>query len=170
MSQQNNGIRLAIIGDDVKRLALLRQEIGRYDAFCEIQTLDAAQAALMKQAISGQGAVDTADVVLVDFAGPETARLSFVQALAFGRKRADTPVVIMTSEESESLLRSSADKRNKPTMFSPTPFSAFMTGLLQKKRNRFLKALDTIYQFGPILVRLPSSAIPNVTERTAVSA
>ena len=170
MSRQKRNIRLTIIGDNVRRLALLRQEISRYDASCERQTLDAAQASLGKPATQGQSAFEAADVLLVDFAGPETARLSLVHALAFGRKRALTPVVIMTSEESERLLRNSTGKKDKPTMFTPTPFSAFMTGLLQEKRRRLVKALNTLYQFGPILVRLPSSAIPDITEHTALSA
>ena len=170
MSERNDSIRLAIIGDNSKRLALLRQEISRYDASCEIRTLDSAEAALAKRSESGQGAADTADVLLVDFAGPETARLSWIQALAFGRKRARTPVVIMTSDDSETLLRDSLDDRNRPVMFSPTPFSSFMSGLLQKKRSRFLKALGTLYQFGPILVRLPLSAIPDTAGHTALSA
>ena len=170
VSQHNESIELAIIGDDAKRLALLRQEISRYDASCEIRTLDASQAAFMKHGPSGQNAVDTADVLLIDFAGPETATLSWVQAIACGRKRARTPVVIMTSDDSEELLRNALDDNGKATMFSPTPFSTFMVGLLQKNRDRLLKALNTLYQFGPILVRLPSSAVPNVTQSTALSA
>ena len=170
MTRQKQNIRLTIIGDNLRRLALLRQEISRYNEACEIQTCDAAQAALAKQGTTQQRAVDTADVVLVDFAGPETARLSWVRALAFGPKRVRAPVVIMTNDESERLLRDSTEQKNKPTMFTPTPFAEFMIGLLPKKRGRFVRALNTLYQFGPILIRTPSPAISNVTDHTALSA
>ena len=99
-----------------------------------------------------------------------SSRLSWVRALAFGPKRVSAPVVIMTNDESERLLRDSTKQENKPTMFTPTPFAEFMIGLLQEKRGRFVRALNTLYEFGPILVRPPWSAVPSVTEHTALSA
>ena len=166
MPNETGSLDIALIGEDRRRLALLRQEIQQRGPSCRIRTLNAAQALIAPSTGSGKDSVGAADLLIVDFAGPETARLSWIHALAIGARRTRIPVVILTSGGSENLLRCSVSNDADVTMFSPTTLSAFMRGLQQTQSRFFMKALYTLYDFGPILVRLPDSALPK-SERCA---
>jgi hypothetical protein len=55
-------------------------------------------------------------------------------------------------------------------MFSPTRLSTFIRKMTFEKRPSFLRALRTLYQYGPILVRPSDSAMRYSTRITALSA
>jgi hypothetical protein len=59
---------------------------------------------------------------------------------------------------------------NKAIMFSPTSLSSFVRKMKNGKRSSFFKALNTLYQYGPILVRLPESSCRHERIPTALSA
>ena len=100
------------------------------------------------------------DLLLFDYSVVDDYGTDILRQLAFGSNRARVPVVLLTSPQTQDLLEAGEIDDGKAVMFSPTALKAFIAKLHIANRQRFLKALATLYQYGPILVRTPRWALP----------
>ncbi|NIM22556.1 MAG: hypothetical protein GTN64_09115, partial [Candidatus Latescibacteria bacterium] len=57
-----------------------------------------------------------------------------------------------------TLLQDGRIDDTEAVMFSPTSLPSFIGKMKNGKRATFFKALNTLYEYGPILVRLPVTA------------
>jgi len=96
-------------------------------------------------------------VILFDFARPDDNTSSVLEEIAFCSDKPDVPVVLLTSSESEELLSSGEIGNDEAIMFSPTSLSLFVGKMHHESRDSFLRALRTLYAFGPILVSMPAA-------------
>ena len=97
------------------------------------------------------------DFVVLDFSKPDEASLAVVSELAFGTSRARVPIVLLTTAESELLLRPDSPLTAGTCMFAPTSLGSFIAKIRQHSRKRFLRALAVMSELGPVLVRLPTA-------------
>lgn len=149
-------ITIVLIADDSYRIALLRRAVRDAGVACTIYRIPlttGARAFLKPKAPDGTAA--TPDLVLCDFATTEAGVCRTVQAVAFGSQRSDVPVVLLTSEASENLLDSGELDEGAATMFSARPLEFVLRKLAGDGRRAFLRALATLYQYGPVLARQP---------------
>ena len=110
------------------------------------------------------------DVVLLDFSQPDRRSISVAKQIAVGATRVSTPVVLLTSEESDEALHSKELSFDQNSVFEPTSLNCFIRKMQQHSRRRFLRALSVMADLGPILVKLPSALARHNGDSTALSA
>lgn len=171
MQMSVNDINLVLIAENSARASMLRDAMARSGVDGVIRRID-----------PGTPAVDCArqkgpyrekplpDLFFLDFTEPTDESISVLRAIAFGDKRAAVPVVLITSDYSQDLLDSGTVDEQSAVMFSPTSLSSFIRKMRLDKRPSFLKALRTLFQYGPILVRSPGSAVRYDSGIAALSA
>lgn len=171
MKKSTRGINLVLIAKYPERASMLRSTMVQFGIDGVIRRIS-----------PGAPAVDCAhqrgaycekplpDLFFFDFTEPTEACISVLKAIAFGDRRTAIPVVLITSAESQDLLDSGAVAEDAAVMFSPTSLASFIHKMKSDQRPSFFKALHTLYQYGPILVRPPESALSYTGGITALSA
>ena len=171
MERVEKGINLVLIGNKPDRAALLQNTMGQVGIRGVIRRIEPGTLALdcarKSGAYRGQG---LPDLIFFDFTDPGEEAISLVRKIAFGEKRALVPVVLLTDRKSQDLLDNGIVGDSNAIMFSPTKLPSFVGKMKNGQRSSFFRALDTLYQYGPILVRLPESAERCGHETAAVSA
>lgn len=171
MNVSTKEINLVLIASDSGRASMLRDAMAR----CGVD-------GIIRRINPGEPAIDCAlqqgpyrdkplpDLFFVDFTDPCEDSIAVLNAIAFGERRAPVPVVLITSPQSQELLDNGTLVDDSAVMFSPTSLPSFMRKMKLEKRPSFFKALRTLYQYGPILVRSSVSAIRYDSGPTALSA
>ncbi len=158
MQQVDKGVNLVLIADNPDRAAMLRDTMERTGINGVIRRLEPGAPAIDCARKSGAyRQKDLPDLILFDYADPNEANTSVLRDIAFSKERAQVPVVLLTSPSSQELLDAGDVGGNKVVMFSPTSLQSFVGKMKNDKRRSFFKALDTLFQYGPILVRMPES-------------
>ena len=155
MSEQIHSINALLISDSSDNASLLIDTMEREGLAGEIHRTKPSPAA-----VDSARRFRTApphDFVLLDFSAPDEASLSVVSELAFGASRARVPIVLLTSIESECLLKPDSPLTAGTCMFAPTSLGSFIRKMQQHSRKRFLRALSVMSELGPVLVRLPAA-------------
>ena len=110
------------------------------------------------------------DLVLVDFTVPDNEKLSLLKNVGFGPKRSAAPVIIFTSDHGERVINREGLTESYSTMFSPTELNCFLAKMREHRRRRFMRALDVMYQLGPVMDRMPRSFVQMPHQYSALSA
>lgn len=167
----DEAMKLLLISDSSERAAMLQQLMERQGLNGVIRRLDPGRSAIACARHSGpyQGE-PTNDVVLLDFARPGRRNKSVVKEIALGSRRVDTPVVLLTSQESDAALYSDELHFDETSVFAPTSLGCFIRKMQQHSRRRFLRALSIMAGLGPILVRLPGRIAGQDGDTSALSA
>ena len=156
MSEQIYSINALLISDSSDNASLLIDTMEREGLAGEIHRTGPSPAAVDSARRCGRFRyAPPHDFVLLDFSKPDEASLSVVSELAFGASRARVPIVLLTSTESEFLLKPDSPLTAGTCMFAPTSLSSFVSKMRQHPRKRFLRALAVMSELGPVLVRLP---------------
>lgn len=171
MGRVEKGINLVLIGDKPEWAALLQNTMEKVGIRGVIRRIEpgtrAVDCARKSGAYRAQG---LPDLIFFDFTDPGEEAISLVRKIAFGEKRALVPVVLLTDGKSQELLDSGIVGESNAIMFSPTRLPSFVGKMKNGQRSSFFRALDTLYQYGPILVRLPESAEHRAHETASVPA
>ncbi len=164
-------ITIVLIADDRYRIALLRRAVRDAGVACSIYRvpLTTGARAFLRQK-SRDGSTVTPDLVLCDFASVDAAVCRAVKSVAFGSQRSPVPVVLLTSEASEAMLDSGELDEGAATMFSARPLEFIIGKLADGGRRAFLRALATLYQYGPILARQPDNFLHCANDEAELSA
>jgi len=93
-----------------------------------------------------------------------------LREIAFGQGKAGVPVILLTSPESQKLLDAGEIDGGQAVMFTPTALPSFVGKMRNGGRKSFFKALRTLYQFGPILVRTPEKFLRQDAQKEAIAA
>ena len=105
MSDDAKNLDVLLIADDSYRVAMLRQAMQQQGLNCTIRP----------------------DLVLFDLAEPDADSVELLRDVAFGSRRSEVPVVLLTSPASEPMLESGEIDEGQATMFSPRSLQAFLT-------------------------------------------
>lgn len=171
MQQTENGVNLVLIADNPGRASMLRDTME-----------DTGINGVIRRLAPGAPAIDCArkagayqkktlpDLILFDYSEPDERNTSVLRDIAFSSERARVPVVLLTTPASQDLLDTGDVDGDQAVMFSPTSLKSFVSKLKLDKRKSFFRALATLYQYGPILVRIPDTAIQYEHYPTALSA
>lgn len=171
MKTRARDINLVLIAEDSGRASMLRDTMAQ----CGIN-------GVIRRIAPGVAAIDCArsqgsyrdkplpDLFFLDFTEPSEQSTAVLKAIAFGKQRTPVPVVLLTSAYSQDLLDSGGIGEESAVMFSPTSLSSFVRKMTAAKRASFFKALRTLYQYGPILVRPAEAALAYGRGVTALSA
>lgn len=152
-------INLVLIADDQGRASILRGVMEKLGVNGVIRRIGPGKNAIDCARKSGAYREKSLpDLIFLDFSDPDEKSIAVVRQIAFGDERARVPVVLLTSSDSLDLLDDSSVTDPKAIMFAPTSLPAFVGKMKNGKRSAFFRALDTLYQYGPILVRLPETA------------
>lgn len=171
MKMSSTEINLVLIASESSRAAMLRDAMARCGVDGVIRRISPGSPAIdcaLQQGLYREKAPP--DLIFVDFTEPGDESIAVLNAIAFGQRRAAVPVVLITSPQSQELLDSGTLADESAVMFSPTSLPSFMRKMKLEKRPTFFKALRTLYQYGPILVRSSVSAMRYDTGATALSA
>lgn len=169
--QADSNLDLLLVADDAYRVAMLRRVMQQVGLSCTIRRLG-----LTKKASAYLGRLKPyensplPDLVLFDIAESDPATIEIARDVAFGKRRSQVPVVLLTSPASETLLDSGEFDGGETTMFSPRTLETFLKKLVGRRRNGFLRALCTLYQYGPILARQPIHFLERSEEPAELSA
>ena len=164
-------LTIVLIADDNYRIALLRRAVRDAGIACTVYRvpLTTGARALLKPK-SRDGSMASPDLVLCDFASVDSGVCHAVKAVAFGSQRARVPVILLTSEASEELLDSGKLDDGTATMFSARPLQFILSKLAGDGRRAFLRALATLYRYGPVLARQPDNFLRAGDDETELSA
>ena len=164
-------MNLLLIADSSERAGLLRQAMEQQGITCMMRRVDPGNGACAYVRRTGLYRKTTPpDLVLIDFTVPDAEKLSLLKSVAFGPKRSSAPVVILTSESGERLIGREGLTDNYSTMFAPTELNGFLSKMREHRRRRFMRALDVMYQLGPVMVRMPRSFVQRPHHYAALSA
>jgi response regulator RpfG family c-di-GMP phosphodiesterase len=167
----DKGVNLVLIADNPDRASMLRDKMEKTGINGVIRRLAPGTPAVDCARKSGAyREKHLPDLILFDYADPNEKNTTVLRDIAFSNDRARVPVVLLTSPGSQELLDTGNIGGNKAIMFSPTSLSSFVRKMKNGKRSSFFKALNTLYQYGPILVRLPESSCRHERIPTALSA
>lgn len=164
-------LTIVLIADDTYRTALLRRAIRDAGVACTIHRvpLTTGAPAFLRQKLP-DGSTTTPDLVLCDFADIESGVCRTVRAVAFGSQRSDVPVILLTSRASEDVLDSGELDEGQATMFSARPLEFIVRKLAGDDCEAFLRALRTLYRYGPVLARQPDTFLDRCDDGTELSA
>ncbi len=95
------------------------------------------------------------DLILFDFSESTDRNFELAVQVACGPKRARIPVVLLTTPASEQVLEAREVECCDMTGFAPVLLEHFLDKVSKHSDKRFLRALELLYELGPILVRLP---------------
>lgn len=164
-------INLLLIADSSERAGLLRQSMelqGISGVLRRVEPGNGASAYVRRIGVYKQ--TTPPDLVLLDFTRPDSEKLSLLKDIAFGDKRSPVPVIILTSESGERAITREGLNDDSATMFSPTDLACFLSKMRTHRRRRFMRALDVMYQLGPVMVRMPRSFVHTPHQYAALSA
>ena len=171
MPANDEQMKLLLISDGSEQAAMLRQLMEQHGLNGEIRRMGQGRSAVACARRTGPYRGEPpADLVLLDFSHPDRKSKSVVKQIAMGSSRPKTPVVLLTSEESDEALHSRELHFDENSVFAPTSLSCFVRKMQQHSRQRFLRALGVMADLGPILVRLPSALTRRNGDETALSA
>ena len=156
MAQLNQDINLVLIADNPGCAATLRDALEVRGINGTIRRVAPGGRAVECARHTGKfSGTDRPDLIIFDFAHPDDKTSSVLNQIAFCSDKADVPVVLLTSHESQELLDAGDVGDDKAIMFSPTSLSSFVGKMTKGRRDTFLGALRTLYSYGPILVSMP---------------
>lgn len=157
MSNAEKTLDVMLIADDAYRVAMLRQCMRTSGLSCTIRRMGASKkASAYLNRRQPYEKIPMPDIVMFDLAEMDPQMIDILQDVAFGEQRSSVPVVLLTSPSSESLLESGEIDEGRATMFSPRSLPTFLQKLTGRRRRGFLRALRTLYEYGPILARQPA--------------
>lgn len=164
-------LSIVLIADDGYRTALLRRAIRDAGVTCDLRrvAMTTGARAFVKRKRS-DGSYAAPDLVLCDFAEVDGGTCRTVRSLAFGSQRCEVPVILLTSRDSEALLDRGELDDGEATMFSARPLDFLVRKLAGNGREAFLRALETLYRYGPVLARQPRQFLDPGDHRTELSA
>ena len=157
MSDAEKTLDVMLIADDAYRVAMLRQCMRKSGLSCTIRRMGASKKA--SAYLNRRQPYDKSpmpDIVMFDLAETDPQTIDVLQDVAFGEQRSSVPVVLLTSPSTEPMLESGEIDDGQATMFSPRSLPNFLKKLTGNRRRGFLRALRTLYEYGPILARQPA--------------
>jgi len=135
---------------------MLTRAMERYDQVGEIHQIRPTKKAAAYTRRRGRRAAPTPhDLILYDLSQPNERSLSTISEIAFGSTPPSSPVVLLTSLDSEYLLESDTLTHGNNNMFAPTSLCSFLRKMREHSSARFLRALSVLSDLGPVVVRLP---------------
>ncbi len=153
---QTETIDLLLIGDDKDLDSTLRELLKTSGVSGTMRRIAPGTAATQCVRRSGDCRERIAPkLVFFDFSVPNEANTAVLRDIAFGKQRTRIPLVLLTTASSQHLLHAENISGDGAIMFSPTPLRSFVQKMRDEKRATFLKAVTTLYEYGPILVQLP---------------
>jgi DNA-binding response OmpR family regulator len=153
-------VELVLISDRASRASLLHNVLTQVSVRAHIRTLAPGDSAVNCARRSGLYQRDPPpDLFFFDFTEPDEQSIALLRCIAFGPEKSAVPVILLTSPDSQKLLDEGGIDGGDAVMFSPTSLVSFVRKMQFTNRARFFKALLTLYQFGPILVRAPRSVL-----------
>ncbi len=149
-------LEILLIADDAVRIAALRQRMTQSGVRCSLHRVGFGNqaSAYLNRRTPYQNAARP-DLVFCDLAELTSDALELVRATAIGPGRASAPVVLLTSAGSEQRVEAGEIDGGESTMFVARALETFLRKLADARREAFLRALQTLYGYGPIIVRLP---------------
>ena len=162
---------ILLLADDAKRITMLRRSFRDNGLTCRINRLGLGKKAadfLHRQPPERPEMLRK--LVLFDFAEASPQTLDLARDVAVGQDRSPCPVVLMTSPDTESMLEAGELDDGEATMFKARTLDTFLQKLVGGRRQNFLEALLTLYQYGPILARLPDEIVETVEQHEQLSA
>jgi len=164
-------LQILLLAENARRVSMLRQSFRDNDLSCGIKRIGhckKASACLRRK--PPYQSEQLPDLVLFDFAEADPESLALARDIAFGADRSPVPVVLMTSPETESMLETGELDDGEATMFTARALDNFLCKLVGRRRQAFLRALRTLYQYGPILARLPAPFLETVEQPEKLTA
>ena len=164
-------LKLLLISDESDKAAMLRQLMEQQGLCGEIRRLDPGKSAVACARQSGpyKGEAST-DLILLDFSAANSRAVSMVQRIALASPPIRTPVILLTSVESEKVLHTGELEFDDSRVFAPTSLLCLIRKMQQHSRRRFLRALSVMAELGPILVRLPAALMRQHSDDKALIA
>ena len=160
MREREEGVELVLIADDPQRATLLRDTMRKNGINGVIRRLSPGPAAIACARNTGAYAdKGLPDLVVYDYSDPTEHNTGVLRDIAICNERSRVPVVLLTSPTSLDLLETGDVDGDTAVMFSPTSLPSFIRKMQAAKRKSFFRALNTLYQYGPILVRLPEACL-----------
>ena len=156
MTQNERDINLVLIGDDPGCANTIRETLQVAGISGIIRRVKPGDRAV--DCARCQGSFETADhpdLILFDYEEPNEGKTEVLNEIAFCAERAEIPVVLLTSPESQELLDNGDVGDDKAVMFTPTTLTSFINKMRNGHREVFFKAVRTLYEYGPILVSMP---------------
>jgi len=160
MSEKSRPIDIVLVADKKGRAEMLRDELEAAGVTGNIRRLEPAG-----------GAVDCArqggrykhrplpDLFMFDYSQPDEYKTTILNKIAFGSEKTKAPVVLLTSPDSTESLQAGEVDDGEAIMFWPTRLESFCKKLEPQNQNHLLKALRTLYEFGPILLKTPENVL-----------
>ncbi len=171
MEKLPKNVNILLIADLPGRATLLHDLMRNAGISGTIRRLSANRSAIDGARQSGAfKSKPLPELIFFDYSNPDARTTSILKKIAFHSIKPEVPIVLMVSPESEALLDSGQIDGGGSVMFSATPLPAFIRKMHVDQRKTFFKALRTLYQFGPILVRTPETALHLTSDGLAKSA
>ena len=160
MQDPATDMNIVIISDDRHLSGLLRQAIEHRGLRCGMRRVEptlTVSGAIRR--LESDRHTPAPDMLFFDLSNPDPDKLLALKRVAFGNRRAKSPVVILTSDLSEHLLEDAGVADGRCIMFEPAELSCFLKKMHEHRKARFKRALNVMYELGPVLVRLPRSFV-----------
>ncbi len=156
MPNRENGVELVLIAERADRAAMLRDTMRKNGINGVIRRIAPCKAAIDCARKAGPYKQKSPpDLIIYDYSDPSEQNTAVLRDIAFCNERSRIPVVLLTSPASQDLLDTGEVDGDTAVMFSPTSLVSFVQKMQDNKRSGFFRALHTLYQYGPILVRMP---------------
>ena len=171
MPKRENGVELVLIADRADCAAMLRDAMRKNGINGVIRRIAPGKAAIdCARKLGAYKDKAPPDLIIFDYSDPTEQNTAVLRDVAFCNDRSRVPVVLLTSPASQDLLDTGEVDGDTAVMFSPTSLVSFVRKMQDSKRNSFFRALHTLYQYGPILVRVPQRFLGYGEHHLAMSA
>ena len=171
VARTGTNLQILLVAENTRRVSMLRKSIRDNGLSCGIKRIGHSEkASLWLRRNPPTPSEPLPDLVLFDFAEAHPDAVALARDIAFGADRSPVPVVLMTSPETETMLESGELDGGEATMFAARALDVFLRKLVGRRRQGFLRALCTLYQYGPILTPLPAPFLETIEQPDKLSA
>lgn len=145
-------IKITLVSDQPYRLGCLQAETRAAQLKADLSLKKPGHttaAALRRRRVDNANP----ELILLDFTRDDIVARRMLKSIAFGSKRSQAAIAILTRPETEALLDSGEIDGGDATMFAPTRIDVLLGKLGGNEAPRMMNSITVLNQYGPVLIR-----------------
>ncbi|MDH4046695.1 MAG: hypothetical protein OEW68_00465 [Gammaproteobacteria bacterium] len=158
MATDRERINILLVEDCCSNVRLVRKALEGSNVRCRLQTVGVGGNTLnYLRKSSPYAEAPTPDLVFFDVSEARQESIELLEQIKADKTTKSIPLVLLTNQDSEAVLKELRIDRKDRTVFSPIDLESFLRAMNSFRMDRFLGAVRLIESLGFVLVSLPEA-------------
>ncbi len=159
MSRNEERLNILLVGDDPRKVGVIRDALEQSGTRCRLHTVGTGSS-MAKYLQRKEPYVDAPQphLILFDFLEADERHLETLGRIKADRNLDNLPIVVLTVPATEQMLeRAHANPDDECVMFSPIELNEFLRSMNAFRIDRFVNAVKLLAKLGFVLVRVKAN-------------